>query len=144
MDEAKSEAIQKWLTIAQHDLASARKLAQEPEPLLDTAIYHCQQAAEKALKALLVFHDLPFEKTHDLEVLMGLAGSRAAGFSELLDLADLLTPYATAFRYPGEFVEPTPQEFAEALSASEKIVRLVLSVLPAESQLASYNLRNGS
>lgn len=97
MDEAKSEAIQKWLTIAQHDLASAHKLAQEPEPLLDTAICHCQQAAEKALKALLVFHDLPFEKTHDLEVLMGLAGSRAAGFSELLESADRLPPMQLPF-----------------------------------------------
>ncbi len=62
MDEAKSETMQKWLTIAQHDPASARKLAQEPEPLLDTAIYHCQQAAEKAWKALLVFHDLPLRR----------------------------------------------------------------------------------
>ncbi|MCG3153866.1 MAG: hypothetical protein DKINENOH_00456 [bacterium] len=47
MDEAKSEAIQKWLTIAQHDLASARKLAQEPEPLLDTAIYHSLSAGRR-------------------------------------------------------------------------------------------------
>lgn len=47
MDEAKSEAIQEWLTITQHDLASAHKLAQEPEPLLDTAIYHSLSAGRR-------------------------------------------------------------------------------------------------
>jgi HEPN domain-containing protein len=29
--------------------------------------YHCQQACEKALKALLAWHDVPFRKTHSLE-----------------------------------------------------------------------------
>lgn len=42
MDEARRRLIQGWLIKAQHDLATARKLAQDPNPLLDTAIYHCQ------------------------------------------------------------------------------------------------------
>lgn len=29
-------------------------------------MFHCQQAAEKALKALLTWHDEPFARTHDL------------------------------------------------------------------------------
>ena len=39
-----------WLIKAYHDLISAKKLAQDEEPVLDTAIYHTQQCAEKALK----------------------------------------------------------------------------------------------
>jgi HEPN domain-containing protein len=39
-----------WLIKAYHDLISAKKLAQDQEPVLDTAIYHTQQCAEKALK----------------------------------------------------------------------------------------------
>jgi hypothetical protein len=35
---------------AQHDLQAARALANQTSPLLDVAIYHCQQAAEKAIK----------------------------------------------------------------------------------------------
>lgn len=46
MDEAKRELVQSWLIKAQHDLAAARKLAADPNPYLDMAIYHCQQAAE--------------------------------------------------------------------------------------------------
>ena len=37
-----------WLIKAYHD--PAKKLAQDQEPVLDTAIYHTQQCAEKALK----------------------------------------------------------------------------------------------
>jgi HEPN domain-containing protein len=49
MTDAKAQLVQSWLTKAQHDLASARVLAASGPSLLDTAIYHCQQAAEKAV-----------------------------------------------------------------------------------------------
>jgi HEPN domain-containing protein len=55
MSEPKNELTQSWLKKAKRDLETARKLAKDPEPLLDTAIYHFQQAAEKALKGFLVF-----------------------------------------------------------------------------------------
>lgn len=60
MDEAKRVAVQAWLLKAQRDLASAKRLADGDAPLLDTAIYHCQQAAEKAIKGFLVCHDSRF------------------------------------------------------------------------------------
>jgi len=34
------------------------------------AVYHCQQAAEKAVKAFLVHHGKTYERTHDIEVLV--------------------------------------------------------------------------
>ena len=46
---------------------SAHVLAAQVEPLLDTAVYHCQQAGEKAVKAFLTFHDCEFERIHDVE-----------------------------------------------------------------------------
>ncbi|PKO22286.1 MAG: hypothetical protein CVU38_10255 [Chloroflexi bacterium HGW-Chloroflexi-1] len=69
MNEAQRQLVQSWLTKAQRDLASARVLAAHDKPLLDTAVYHCQQAAEKAVKGFLVFHDCEFEKIHDIETL---------------------------------------------------------------------------
>jgi HEPN domain-containing protein len=132
MDETKRELLKAWLVKSQHDLAAARKLAEEPDPYLDTAIYHCQQAAEKAIKAFLVFHDQRFDKTHDLEVLVGLAQKYETKFSNFLNIAVLLTPYAAMFRYPGDFLEPTREQFDEALSAADSVWQFVLSVLPAE------------
>ena len=57
MTDAKTQLVRGWLTKAQHDLASARVLAASDPPLLDTAIYHCQQAAGKAVKGYLVYCD---------------------------------------------------------------------------------------
>jgi HEPN domain-containing protein len=50
MDETKGEWVRTWLIKAHSDLRSARALVALPEPATDTAIYHCQQVAEKALK----------------------------------------------------------------------------------------------
>lgn len=57
MTDAKAHLVRSWMIKAQRDLASARVLAASDPPLLDTAMYHCQQAAEKAVKGYLVFCD---------------------------------------------------------------------------------------
>src|ERR1051326_3963819 len=66
MVDPKETLVRAWMAKARSDLGTARKVASGPDAYLDTAIYHCQQAAEKAIKALLVRHDLRFEKIHDL------------------------------------------------------------------------------
>jgi HEPN domain-containing protein len=109
--EAKKELVRVWLGKAQRDLASAQRLANDPDPYLDTAIYHCQQAAEKAIKGWLVFHDQRFEKTHDLRLLVTMAVPIDPRFSNWFDAAERLTPYATAFRYPDELLSPDTVEF---------------------------------
>ena len=130
MDQPRLSLAREWLRKARHDLDSARKLAADPDPLLDTAIYHCQQAAEKAIKGLLVLQDQRFEKTHDLRLLVTRAAAVSPDWARLLPDAELLTPYATAFRYPDEFLEPTPEEFGDALMAAEKIHGAVVTTQP--------------
>jgi len=132
MSAAKNELVKSWLTKAKRDLESAQRLSQEPDPYLDTAIYHCQQAAEKAIKGFLVFHDHRFEKTHDIEVLMQLAIAYNKDFSSWLDAGDTLTPYVAAYRYPGDVIEPSKEEFAEALKLADGIVSFVIKSLPKE------------
>ncbi|WP_295436736.1 HEPN domain-containing protein [uncultured Thiodictyon sp.] len=53
MDEERARTVRQWLHKAHHDLRSARRLYTDTPPLLDTAAYHCHQAAEKALKGYL-------------------------------------------------------------------------------------------
>ena len=103
---------------------------------MDTAIYHCQQAAEKALKGFLAFRDHRLERSHDLERLVDLAAGFEASFRMHEDAAIILTPYATAYRYPGESatLEPSRAEFDEALKLSEEIFSFVVSILPHDLQ----------
>lgn len=136
MDEAATELVRDWLTRAAHDLRSARVLAALADPLLDVAIYHCQQTAEKSVKAWLQQCAAPFPRTHDISDLVKLATQSDAGFMQLADAASVLTPYATAFRYPGGTFEamPSPEEFATALKHAEQIFQFVIERLPVEAR----------
>jgi HEPN domain-containing protein len=118
MDEARRGLVQGWLIKAQRDLATARKLADDPDPLLDTAIYHCQQAAEKAVKGFLAFHDQTVVKTHDVRFLINQALLLEPAFEEWLEAAECVTPYATAYRYPDEVLEPEHEEFRDGAGCS--------------------------
>lgn len=130
MDDAKGELVQAWLQKAEHDRRSARKLSSEPDPLLDTAIYHCQQTAEKAIKGLLVFHDQPFEKTHDLGQLIQLAIPFESSLTAMIAAATRLSRYAVIYRYPSDEPEPERKEFEAALHEVEVLCALVLRALP--------------
>jgi HEPN domain-containing protein len=113
-------------------LASAQRLASGPDPILDTAIYHCQQAAEKALKGFLAFRDHPLEKTHDVRLLVTRASKYTHGFVAWEEAGEILTPYATAYRYPADPIEPDAELYQEAEEAARGVVEYVLSLLPED------------
>ena len=133
MTEAKRQLIESWLTKARNDLTSAQVLGTNPVPLLDTAIYHCQQAAEKAIKGFLVFADQHFPRTHDIETLINLAIPHEGRFLAWLDAGRQLTPYATLYRYPGPFANPDRHQFDQAFISAKQLYQFVLSLLPAET-----------
>ncbi len=132
MDEAKIHEIRQWLIKADHDLRSAERLLTGEQPLLDTAVYHCQQAAEKALKAFLTLKDAPFQKIHVLSILVEQCMEFDPSFQELSDLADVLTPYAVAFRYPGDVLEPVPGDADDAYRMAGEVVEFVRGRMPGE------------
>ena len=66
-EEAKAADARAWLSKAQTDIRSAEHAMEAPTPFLEDTAFHCQQAAEKSLKAFLTWHDAPFRKTHSLE-----------------------------------------------------------------------------
>jgi HEPN domain-containing protein len=107
MVEPRLELVRAWLAKALHDLGTAGKAAADPDPFLDTAVYHCQQAAEKSLKAFLTFHDVLFDKTHNLGSLLVQVAGVDSSFMGLADAAETLTPYATLYRYPSDLLEPS-------------------------------------
>jgi len=129
--------VQNWLLKARHDLASARVLAANKPPLLDTAVYHCQQSAEKAVKGFLVFCDEEIERVHDIEILIRSAMLHATEFADWVEVGIQLTPYARIYRYPGFATEPTREQFDQALSVADELYQFVLSLLPEAFQPTS-------
>ena len=121
-----------WFIKAANDLrAAVHEFSAEP-PLLSDIVFHCQQAAEKAMKGFLTWHNCPFRKTHSLEEI----GEQCLAFDQtlkpLVDRAVPLTDYAWKFRYPGEPEEPPVAEAQEALTLAREVYAAILSRLPAE------------
>jgi len=65
----------------------------------ETFGFHCQQAAEKLLKAILSFYDIEFARTHNLRFLMDLLADAGHRLPDEFSDLDALTPYGTLFRY---------------------------------------------
>jgi len=86
-----------------------------------TASFHAQQAAEKALKALLTRHQIEFARTHSIGELLQIVEPAAPGLSMRLDAARELTRHAVADRYPGEEA-PVARESARGHVCSAQIV----------------------
>lgn len=93
--------------------AVRRSLRPDPAPNLSIAAYHCQQAVEKLIKALLVHLALPYLKEsggHDLRRLSARLPSTHPLHGATIALAHI-TPWGTAFRYPADdpyAAEPLP------------------------------------
>jgi HEPN domain-containing protein len=134
--DAKHSLVRNWLTKARRDVLSAKRLVRGREPYFDTAIYHCQQAAEKAIKGWLVYYDLSFEKTHDLRLLVTLAAEAEPKFADWFDVAEQVSPYATAYRYPGEVLEPDESEYQQAFKSASGLYNFVCTLLPPELSVA--------
>lgn len=130
--DAKRSLVRNWLMKSRRDLLSAKRLARGAEPYFDTAIYHCQQSVEKAVKGWLVYNDQSFEKSHDLRLLVTQASEVDSKFTTWLDIAVQVSPYATAYRYPGEVLEPTEEEYRQTFKSASHFYEFVCSQLPPE------------
>jgi len=115
------ELVAGWLKKAGNDLLNARNNLGARKVPYDTVCFHCQQAAEKSLKAFLTFHNIAFTKTHNLLQLLEL-GKRAAKDMEMLRPAlTVLNDYAVLVRYPDEWFEPERKDAKEAFEFAKQI-----------------------
>ncbi len=135
MDETKADEIRAWLLKGSHDLQSAEWLLARPDPLSNSAGFHCQQASGTELKAYLAWHDEPLARTHSLVALIAMCLPFDTSFNTLRHAAITLTPYAVALRYPGELPELTEEEAQEALALAREVWDFVQKHLPSEIQV---------
>ena len=119
MSEPESAAeARRWLRYAQEDLEVVGQMARVARPRY--ACWFSQQAAEKALKAVLVLESVDFPYSHDLRRLRDLFPTDwPQGAAP--DLLDRLTEWGAEARYPGDWPEPTAADAARAESEARSI-----------------------
>lgn len=127
--ETEAEA-RAWFQKAANDLRGADiDLAANP-PLIEDALFHCQQAAEKSMKGFLAVHEQIFRKTHDLDELGRKCEHIDPSLTSTLLAARDLTVFAWEFRYPGDTEIPTKGEAKDALAIAQAVFDEILSRLP--------------
>lgn len=119
-----------WLRRAKSNLAIARQQATE-DIYWEDLCFETQQAAEKALKAVLLFKNIPFRLIHDLSEPLTLLEQHGVSLPEDIRAAAALTDYSVEARYPGPFEPVTEDEYREALRIAETVVAW------AEAQITS-------
>jgi HEPN domain-containing protein len=122
----KDRVIRQWIQKADNDLKSAEILFNAEEVLWENVCTLSQQAAEKYLKALLLYLDVDFRRSHSLVYLLGLLEPFVEITARMYAVADFLTPFAVDIRYPGE-MEVNSADAEEAILGAQMFRDYVLS-----------------
>ncbi len=127
-DQAHIENVILWMSYADEDLGLANYAMKMPGSRPYRLIaYHAQQCAEKYLKAYLVYHDIDFPYTHDIQKLLDLCGSHK--WIKKIKDAEELTPYTISARYPGMDEPVTEEEAHHAVDLASKVKKTIRKVL---------------
>ena len=108
-------------------IQAARRLLRPPRRLSNPAVFHCQQAVEKALKGFLAWHDVPFRKTDNLLEIGDACVRIDPALQEVVDRAAPLTEYAWKFCYPGEVIAASGKEAESALVLAAEVLKAISS-----------------
>jgi len=138
-DNDQSGSPEDWLRHARSDLRLAR-LSPPPGVLLEGLCFHAQQAAEKALKAVLVAQDTPFPRSHSIGRLVELLPRDITVPREVEDAASL-TDYAVTTRYPGVSEPVDEEEYQAAVHLAEAVVAWAERMVREQAESDSANRR---
>ena len=115
------DLVNEWIRFSNMDLTAAKHIYGTMHPVpLEIVCYHCQQSAEKVLKAFLINSRVKPVRTHDLAALRNECENIDESFNNLADECDRLNRYSSQPRYPME-IEITNREAALAVQDREKI-----------------------
>lgn len=121
--EARAEG-ERWLRYSTEDLATAELLLRGADAPPRQACFLAQQAAEKALKAVLVSLGRDFPRTHDVEALRNLLPAEWRAVQQLPALGRLAV-WAVGARYVGDWPEPSSQDASEAVDLGRRVLEAV-------------------
>jgi HEPN domain-containing protein len=129
LDPAIRKEMDAWLHKSREDLRAAELDLGASPPLISDSLFHCQQACEKVLKALLCGLQIPFRKTHDLNELGALAQDIFPELDPHLDRIAHLTSYAVETRYPSDAPDPELEEATENLEIARYFVSKISELI---------------
>ena len=124
MKKNKEDIINSWMEKADRDIEVAKRELKISDPLTDIICFHAQQSAEKYMKAYLIFLDIEFQKTHDVEDLVVVAGEKDPSILKFKDSGAELSAFAVEARYP-EFEEPSLIDTKNAVEIARKIKKFI-------------------
>ena len=110
-----------WLNRARSSQAIAK--SRIPDVYLEDLCSKAQQAAEKAIKAVMIKRGVDFPYVHDLARLMSILEASGERIPDTVRRATRLTHFATHTRYPGLEEPVREQEYTETVEIAEAVVR---------------------
>jgi HEPN domain-containing protein len=116
-----------WIRKAEDDLLAAEALVHGAVQLHDQVCFHCQQATEKFLKAIMQEQGVNIPRIHDLDELLDLVVTSQPSLRRLRRGMSFLTTFAVETRYPGD--DATKRQAEAALRwarRTREAVRLLL------------------
>lgn len=123
-----------WLRYAGRDLSSASFLTNQHPVPTEIICFHCQQAGEKALKALLVARNEAVPKIHDLQKLLALLLKEFPVLKTVESSCLFLTGFGSLVRYP--FNLEVPEDLVPiSIGHAEAVVALIRQLLSKEDHL---------
>jgi HEPN domain-containing protein len=114
-------AAHQWLRRARGSFARASQ-EKPPEGFWEDLCFDAQQAAEKAIKAVMIHHGIRFSYTHDIGKLLEQLNGAGITVPLTVGAAAGLTDYAVETRYPGWSEPVTEAEYQQALRSSEAVL----------------------
>ena len=120
----------RWLRFAGEDLSTAELISEQERPSRQ-ACSHAQQAAEKAIKAVLIFLQVDFSYRHDLDYLRTLLPDGWLLKDNPPDLAEM-SAWAVRGRYPGDLREAKREDAQITIEQAREVLET------AREDLARY------
>jgi HEPN domain-containing protein len=111
-----------WLRRAKSNLTRAKIYGGIEGVLYEDCCFDAQQAAEKAIKAVLIHLGRSFPKTHSIPDLLTFVESAGLAFPQDIREAAVLTDYAVTTRYPGPAEDIAKEEYDRAVALARRVV----------------------
>lgn len=128
-----SEQIKEWIDKADHDLGSAKLIFFHLPDYFDTIAFHCQQAVEKYLKAILVSYGIEFQRSHNLIYLLDLLSRKIEINEDIYDKAILLNGFSVQIRYPDKSICLSKEELQIAIEISQEFRSFAVNIIGIEN-----------